>query len=180
MQLEVRRLQRRLGITTVFITHDQEEALVLSDRIAVMNHGRIEQVGAPSEIYERPATPFVADFIGESNLLPGTVASCEGGTLRLSLASGLDLLAAGEAAPGTRLAALIRPERLLPAADGPMRGEVIETIYIGDSVKVRLRLPGGTVLLARLPVSAHAAPPETGASFAVRVAPEDVHLVAKP
>src|SRR5205823_448988 len=69
MQLEVRRLQRRLGLTTVFITHDQEEALVLSDRIAVMNRGRLQQVALPRELYERPANAFVADFVGESNLL---------------------------------------------------------------------------------------------------------------
>src|ERR1700732_2124907 len=71
MQLEVRRLQRRLGLTTVFITHDQEEALILSDRIAVMNRGRIQQIAPPCELYERPANAFVADFVGESNLLFG-------------------------------------------------------------------------------------------------------------
>jgi ABC-type Fe3+/spermidine/putrescine transport system ATPase subunit len=84
MQLEVRRLQRRLGLTTIFITHDQEEALVLSDRIAVMNKGRIQQVATTTEIYERPANDFVADFVGESNIFRGTVTepgvlSLEGG-----------------------------------------------------------------------------------------------------
>ena len=75
MQLEVRRLQRKLGLTTIFITHDQEEALVLSDRIAVMNHGTIQQVATTTEIYERPANDFVADFVGESNIFHGTVSA---------------------------------------------------------------------------------------------------------
>ena len=75
MQLEVRRLQRRLGLTTIFITHDQEEALVLSDRIAVMNKGSIQQVATTTEIYERPANDFVADFVGESNIFHGTVSA---------------------------------------------------------------------------------------------------------
>src|ERR1700722_14226693 len=82
MQLEVRRLQRRLGLTTVFITHDQEEALILSDRIAVMSHGRIQQVATTTEIYERPSSDFVADFVGESNIFRGTVT--EPGVVSLS------------------------------------------------------------------------------------------------
>src|SRR6202011_1639992 len=82
MQLEVRRLQRRLGLTTIFITHDQEEALVLSDRIAVMNKGTIQQIASTTEIYERPATDFVADFLGESNILHGTLT--EPGVVTLS------------------------------------------------------------------------------------------------
>ena len=73
MQLELKRIQREVGITFVFVTHDQEEALTMSDRIAVMSDGRVEQIGTPEEIYHRPATPFVAGFIGEANLLPGTV-----------------------------------------------------------------------------------------------------------
>jgi putative spermidine/putrescine transport system ATP-binding protein len=73
MQIEVRHLQRRLGLTTLFITHDQEEALVMSDRIAVMDKGRVLQVGPPNEIYEAPANPFIADFIGESNIFAGVV-----------------------------------------------------------------------------------------------------------
>jgi ABC-type Fe3+/spermidine/putrescine transport system ATPase subunit len=84
MQLEVRRLQRRLGLTTVFITHDQEEALILSDRIAVMNHGRIQQAGAPRELYERPANAFVADFVGESNLLFGRIAAVRDGRAEIA------------------------------------------------------------------------------------------------
>ena len=82
MQLEVRRLQRRLGLTTIFITHDQEEALVLSDRIAVMNKGAIQQVATTTEIYERPANDFVADFVGESNIFHGTLT--EPGAVTLS------------------------------------------------------------------------------------------------
>ncbi|MBV8393703.1 MAG: ABC transporter ATP-binding protein, partial [Alphaproteobacteria bacterium] len=97
MQLEVRRLQRRLGLTTIFITHDQEEALVLSDRVAVMNHGRLEQVATTTEIYERPASDFVADFVGESNLFHGVAG--EGGAIFLP--NGRLLQAARASRPGS-------------------------------------------------------------------------------
>ena len=101
MQLEVRRLQRRLGLTTIFITHDQEEALVLSDRIAVMNKGAIQQVASTTEIYERPANDFVADFVGESNIFHGTVTEVGSVTLesgrRLLIASNRRPSAAGSA-----------------------------------------------------------------------------------
>ena len=107
MQLEVRRLQRRLGLTTIFITHDQEEALVLSDRIAVMNQGAIQQIAGTVEIYERPATGFVADFIGESNILHGVVSAP--GTVALE--DGRTLQAARAMAAGRRVGLLMRPER---------------------------------------------------------------------
>ena len=110
MQLEVRRLQRRLGLTTIFITHDQEEALVLSDRIAVMNKGAIQQVASTTEIYERPANDFVADFVGESNIFHGTVTEVGSVTLE----SGRRLLIASSAPVGTRVGVLMRPERFAP------------------------------------------------------------------
>src|SRR4029453_16516887 len=86
MQLEVRRLQRRLGLTTLFITHDQEEALIMSDRVAVMERGRLQQVGPPLEIYEAPANPFIADFIGESNIFSGTIDASGRDVLSVRLA----------------------------------------------------------------------------------------------
>ena len=92
MQLEVRRLQRRLGLTTLFITHDQEEALVMSDRVAVMDKGRVQQVGPPHDIYEAPANAFIADFIGESNILAGTVDTPGDGVLRVRLESGRTIM----------------------------------------------------------------------------------------
>src|SRR5947207_6025401 len=106
MQFELKELQRRLGVTLVFVTHDQEEALAMSDRIAVMNHGRIEQIGAPTEIYEKPRTRFVADFIGEINLIDGTWS---GGLLLAADGRAIPApLAAGREGPGT---VGIRPER---------------------------------------------------------------------
>ena len=119
MQLEVRRLQRRLGLTTIFITHDQEEALVLSDRIAVMNKGAIQQVASTTEIYERPANDFVADFVGESNIFHGTVTEVGSVTLEV----GRRLLIANPAPVGTRVGVLMRPERFGRGANA-FNGEV--------------------------------------------------------
>ena len=129
MQLEVRRLQRRLGLTTIFITHDQEEALVLSDRIAVMNRGAIQQVASTTEIYERPANDFVADFVGESNIFHGTVT--EVGSVTLDL--GRRLLIAHPAPVGSRVGVLMRPERFGRGANS-FNGKVKEAVYLGSSL----------------------------------------------
>ncbi|MEL7155379.1 MAG: ABC transporter ATP-binding protein [Actinomycetota bacterium] len=137
MQEELKLLQRELGITFVFVTHDQEEALTMSDRIAVMDQGRLLQVGRPDEIYERPANRFVADFIGRTNLLEATV---EGPDL-VCLANGSRIPAATTAAPGTRVAVSVRPERAdlhhrgaapsdRPAVDGTLTG----TTYLGNAL----------------------------------------------
>ena len=142
MQLELKRLQRRLGLTALFVTHDQEEALILSDRIAVMNQGRIEQVGTPPEIYARPVNRFVADFIGESNLFQAR--SDSGGTAVLS--GGVRVrLPSVPSSPGAEVGLLVRPERPRLLADGQgadnvFAGVVSEVIYLGESIKYRLRL----------------------------------------
>ena len=163
MQLEVRSLQQQLGLTTLFITHDQEEALVMSDRIAVMNHGRLEQIGRPSEVYERPATRFVADFIGESNILSGTLFRGVRGAelhvhpdLKIPLAEPVD-----EAHLGEPARVLIRPERLSDQTDGTCRaddisltGQVTELVYVGTALKCRVRTVGVIELLARFGASA--------------------------
>ncbi len=122
MQFELKELQRRLGVTLVFVTHDQEEALAMSDRIAVMNEGRVEQVGAPTEIYERPRTRFVADFIGEINLLD------VGGRPRA-----------------------LRPEkvRLVAPAEGRLAGTVETANFLGGATLYRVRGADGRTLLAR-------------------------------
>ncbi|HVM78230.1 MAG TPA: ABC transporter ATP-binding protein [Stellaceae bacterium] len=181
MQLEVRRLQRRLGLTTIFITHDQEEALVISDRVAVMRAGRIEQVGRPPEIYERPANSFVAEFVGESNLLFGTVGARKGDDLEIGTEDALTVIARGEAPAGARVGMLVRPERLIPGEAGRgtvnlFRGRVLETVYVGSSHKFRIRLDGGRELLVRAPAMAERGAPAVGDGIAVRFAPEDVHL----
>jgi mannopine transport system ATP-binding protein len=143
MQLEVRRLQRQLGITVLYVTHDQEEALTMSDRIAVLNDGRLEQVGSPEDLYERPASAFVADFIGETNFLYGEVVSVEDQQCSVRLANGAVVrgaaaepqLVVGKAA---RLA--VRPERLLLDAAGPLEGVIAERIYAGAVVTYAVSL----------------------------------------
>ena len=169
MQLEVRRLQRRLGLTTIFITHDQEEALVLSDRIAVMNKGRIEQVATTTEIYERPANAFVADFVGESNIFRGTVT--EPGVI--SLEGGRRLLARHSGKIGQRMGVLMRPERF-GRGTNVFAGEVKEAVYLGVSFKLRIACDDGLELIVRQPARGEL--PAPGTRVNVSIDPEDIHV----
>ena len=146
MRVEIVAIQRRLGITTVFVTHDQSEALVMSDRIAVMNAGRIEQIGDPAAIYERPATRFVAEFIGRMNLLNGVVT----GERSVRTRGGLELKAAlpEDAADGTAVHVAIRPERArlsrVPVERAlAIRGTVREVFYLGATREFRIELADG-------------------------------------
>jgi len=142
MQLEVKHLQRRLGITALFVTHDQEEALVLSDRIAVMNGGAIEQIGSPADVYARPANRFVADFIGESNIYHGKVAASSAEALTVGLSSGQTFVARG-ASPrpiGAEVGLVLRPEaptRLTDrdGADNVAIGYIKDAVSVGDAIK---------------------------------------------
>jgi spermidine/putrescine ABC transporter ATP-binding subunit len=149
MRTELRELQRRLGKTTVYVTHDQGEALALSDRIVVMSNGRIEQIGPPREIYERPANAFVADFIGNSNLIVATVVAVEGDATLIRSERGLALRAAGTRAKvGDRVVAMIRPEhvRLMPASDradqNGFPARIVEAVYLGQDLHLRLQVAG--------------------------------------
>jgi spermidine/putrescine ABC transporter ATP-binding subunit len=162
MQLEVRRLQRRLGLTTLFITHDQEEALVMSDRIAVMDKGKLQQVGLPHEIYEAPANPFIADFIGESNILTGVVEAGREDVVRVRLERGPTIEVMGRrdlpVQEGQRVRVMVRPERFVDLAAGGapvpanrIDGSVAESAYIGVSDKYRIATSDGLELLVRLP-----------------------------
>ncbi len=169
LQLEVRRLQRRLGLTTIFITHDQEEALVLSDRIAVMNKGRIQQVATTTEIYERPANDFVADFVGESNIFHGTVT--EPGVV--SLEGGRRLLARHSGKIGQRMGVMIRPERF-GRGSNVFAGEVREAVYLGGSFKLRVACDDGLDLIVRQP--ARGPLPVPGTRVSVAIDPEDIHV----
>jgi spermidine/putrescine ABC transporter ATP-binding subunit len=170
MQLEVRRLQRRLGLTTIFITHDQEEALVLSDRIAVMNKGAIQQVASTTEIYERPANDFVADFVGESNIFRGTVT--EVGSV--SLEGGRRLLINHSAPVGARVGVLMRPERFGTSGANTFKGEVREAVYLGSSLKLRIGCDDGIELIVRQPVRGPL--PATGSRVSVGIDPESIHV----
>ncbi len=152
MRRELRELQRRLGKTAVYVTHDQGEALALSDRIVVMSNGRIEQIGSPQEIYERPANAFVADFIGSSNLLDATVVGTDGAATIIN-AAGLTLRAGvvGHTA-GARILAMVRPERIrvagtdAAAGDNTLNARIREATYLGQDLHLTLRLDGGQEL----------------------------------
>lgn len=153
MQLELRAIQKHLGATFVFVTHDQTEALVMSDRIAVMDRGRVVQVGSPREIYTRPTSLFVSDFIGQTNFLRGTVIASGGGAATLRTDDGQTLLGESTAdlSPGSAATLSLRPEaiRLLRAAEAGegqgLRGTIAEVIYLGGSV--RAGVAGGDALV---------------------------------
>ena len=150
LQLELKRIQMDVGITFVYVTHDQEEALTMSDRIAVMHGGRIEQLGEPEDLYDRPASPFVADFIGTTNLLAGTVESVEAGAARVRLDSGDRCIAAADGRhAGQAIQLSVRPESItIAAANGSngaahLDGEVEQVAYLGASVQYHVRTAGG-------------------------------------
>jgi len=138
MQIELKELQRELAITFVFVTHDQEEALTLSDRIAVFNNGKIEQIGTPKELYEQPKTPFVAGFVGTTNLFePEQTKALFGKSLRAS----------------------IRPERVglsTKKSDATHSGRVLEAIYVGSATRVHIKLDAGPTITALVPAGSNA------------------------
>ncbi|MFM8801702.1 MAG: ABC transporter ATP-binding protein [Tagaea sp.] len=145
MQIELRRLLRDLGTTAIFVTHDQDEALVMSDRIAIMNRGAIEQLAAPAKIYESPATAFALDFVGLSTRFEGKVVACAGGTAEIETAAGR-LLGKGNYIPGARVTVGVRPERvrvggaLEPGENGvelPLR----DAVYLGSKLLLHFDLP---------------------------------------
>jgi iron(III) transport system ATP-binding protein len=153
MRSEIRRLQQRLGITTIYVTHDQDEAMVLSDRIVVMHEGRIEQVDAPASIYRRPASAFVADFIGRANFLPVTVLSREPAGRATVHALGRDIVvdAHPEAFAGRRQLLMVRPESIRVAPSGAMGiegalGRVLGRVFTGSTVEYELETEIGNVV----------------------------------
>src|SRR5262245_50865408 len=117
MQLELKRIQREVHVTVIYVTHDQEEALTMSDQVAVMQGGRVEQVGAPAELYEAPTNPFVADFLGESNFIDGVVVGVEGNLALVRADAGLEFrgVATAPLRAGQRVTSAVRPEKLAPA-----------------------------------------------------------------
>jgi putative spermidine/putrescine transport system ATP-binding protein len=171
VQLEIRRLHQRLGRTMVYVTHDQEEALVMSDRIAVMREGRIEQIGTGRDLYARPANTFVARFLGESNLVEGKVARVVDGWAEIE-ADGIGLIrgsASPGIAPGAVAAALIRPEAV--RLDGALDARVVERVYLGELTALRLHLGNGIEMWRRGPGE----PPED--SVALGWSAEDVRIL---
>jgi putative spermidine/putrescine transport system ATP-binding protein len=150
MQFEIKALHERLGITVVYVTHDQGEALTMSDRVAVFNEGVIQQLDTPAELYERPKNSFVAQFIGENNKLPGTVEELSGDRALVRLATGevIDATPVNVTAKGQKTLVSIRPERvefkpeMMPAGAHTIDAEVIEVIYMGDILRARLSVAG--------------------------------------
>jgi spermidine/putrescine ABC transporter ATP-binding subunit len=172
MQVELKELQRALGVTLVFVTHDQEEALAMSDRIGVMNSGRLEQVGAPAEIYDRPRTRFVAEFIGEINLIEGTIS---GGRFAAADGRGLPAPAAGDGPAALAL----RPEklRIVAPGEGVIEGVVSDASFLGDQVLYSVALAGGRRLLVKEGNPGTGALRRNGAAVGLRWEPQDAAIL---
>ena len=155
MQLELKHLQRQLGITFVFVTHDQEEALIMSDRIAVISRGRIDQLGNATEIYHSPASAFTADFIGEANLLDSSIVSRNGVTAQVRMAEGVEVtVRASKLRPeSTRALLSVRPEKIYitrtkPTKDNTFKGVIEEEVFRGAMDELRIRVAGKLELMA--------------------------------
>jgi iron(III) transport system ATP-binding protein len=182
LRFEIKRLQYELGITTLYVTHDQNEALAMSTTIAVMNAGRIAQLGTPREIYETPQSTFVAEFIGASNLLHGTVTAVRGGEVDVKTNVGTftsSRTGSHQASDAVRVS--IRPETLglvekaEPTATNRIPGEVVTSSYVGDSVITVVR-SGDVLLRVRSKPTVNPAP---GTIVSLSVQPEDVAVLAE-
>jgi spermidine/putrescine transport system ATP-binding protein len=189
LQVELKRIQQEVGITFVYVTHDQEEALTMSDRIAVMNHGVVEQLGEPEEIYERPRTTFVAGFIGVSNLMSGEVVSTGTGTVELRLDAGVTVrTGAAGVSLGERAHAVVRPEKLElrpvngAALDGraSVDGQVESSLYMGTATQVIVRLKDDTrmtVLVPNTDEDARRQLPAAGDPARLTWSSDNIHMV---
>jgi ABC-type Fe3+/spermidine/putrescine transport system ATPase subunit len=152
MRVEIKKIQKATGITAIFVTHDQEEALSMSDRIVVMNAGVIEQIGSPEQVYDQPATAFVANFLGKANMLPGSVTAMDGKMATIALASGHVVKAAAPKAlaPGSAITLVIRPQKLTIGMAGPanrLEGRIVSTSYLGGNAVYEIDI-GGTLVRA--------------------------------
>jgi spermidine/putrescine transport system ATP-binding protein len=186
MQLELKRIQGELGTTFVYVTHDQEEALAMSDRIAVMNRGQVEQIGGPREIYEHPTTAFVADFIGSLNALDLTVDEIVGGYAVVRPREGERVVVpvAGETQAGERIRVAVRPERVQighagdAAPDGGSRleGNVVEIVYLGMYTQFHVSTSAGRIVSSRLADELRS-PPEVQDRVAVSWEPDHTSVL---
>jgi putative spermidine/putrescine transport system ATP-binding protein len=174
---EIRELQRELGITTIYVTHDQEEALSMSDRIVVMNEGRVEQIGTPFEIYNYPRTRFVASFVGTLNILDGTIVSPDDGKVTIDGQEIVTARGVSDAAPGEVRPIALRPEAILlnGAGDGRNRltGKIDEVAFLGAIVRIRVRLGESAVHLDTFN-NPNNPPPTPGQQVTVSFMPDDV------
>ena len=179
MRLELKTLQEQTGITFVFVTHDQEEALTMSDRIAVMSQGRVQQVGTARDIYEVPVNRFVADFIGETNLLEVTVDAVSGAAAKVTLPGGQKITcpAAQGVMPGKHHLS-IRPERISFAANGELDAVVDRIVYLGTDLQILTHLTTGEAFHIRIQNSARIALPAPGDRVALQIEEGAARLLA--
>jgi spermidine/putrescine transport system ATP-binding protein len=183
LQVELKALQAELGITFVFVTHDQEEALTMSDRVAVMSGGHVEQVGTPREMYEEPATLFVADFLGVSNLI-GAEASPNGNACALRIGEWTLRATAGAVAARGDVKAMVRPERVVVEGQGTsgenrLPGLVERAVYVGSSHELHVRLVGGGLLKATIPNDGSHFAYEEGTSVTLYLPPDALRVLAE-
>ncbi len=180
MQIELKRLQTETGITFIFVTHDQEEALTMSDRIAVMSAGKILQIGTPTEIYEHPTRRFVADFIGETNFLEGVITK-QGDDAALELPSGgLIQLEDGASGASGHTTIAVRPERaaLSPGGNGGLPGKVENVVYFGTDTTYHIVLDGGTPFTVRVQNKLGATQPfAIGDAIAIAIPPDAAQVL---
>ena len=183
MRGEIKKIQRETGITAIFVTHDQEEALAMSDQIVVMNAGRIEQIGTPSEVYEQPETSFVASFLGKANIVTGSIASVVQGIAAISIAGDrtLEVAASDRLKPGETVKLVIRPQRLkIAAANGTgvanlFPGRVVSAAYLGGNAAYEVDVGGSLALRAVNPIAGQLWP--EGASVSVSFDPQGCVLL---
>jgi putative spermidine/putrescine transport system ATP-binding protein len=180
MQIEIKHLHEQLGITVVYVTHDQSEALTMSDRVAVFNDGLIQQIDTPDVLYEQPRDSFVANFIGENNNLHGTIEAVDGHRCTVRLADGA-LIEANHIKPigrGLPTTLSIRPERLFlgeapEAATNRLRGTVVDTIYLGDHLRVGMHAAGNPGIMIKLPAKPDQPRPRPGDELELSFRAED-------
>ena len=181
MQIELKELHRQLGVTFVYVTHDQSEALTMSDRVAVFNDGQIQMIDAVDKLYETPSNRFVAGFVGDSTILEGHTHAAEGGHCEMQLATGQRLqgINVNGVARGAKVVASIRPERIEAHRDAPasdanvLQAQVNDVIYFGDHLRLRCALPGQAEATVKLPLSG-GTPPAAGQPVWLRF--PDPHL----
>ncbi len=176
LQIELRRLHRDVGLTFIAVTHDQEEAMTMSDRIAVMRDGRIEQLGTPQDIYDRPQTEFVARFLGRCSVLDGRVIAVENGLIRVMTAALGLVLATGIAEPGAAIRLALRPEALCLDETSAARAFVTDAVFTGSAIRLALTASDGSTLELDLPRGAPV--PASGMQVGLRVPPGAAILLA--
>lgn len=169
MQIEIKRIQRLAKTTTLIVTHDQEEALSMADRVAVFNQGRLEQFGTPSEIYDQPATLFVNTFVGAANVLAGTVSMTQGETVKVALDGGGEIVGRsmqGDLETSKRVAVCVRPEHIRRASEG-LAGTIEMSLPLGSSVVHEIRLGNGMTIKCSEPRAAGATAAPAGSQVSI-------------